>query len=180
MKDWEKFRAVNGWMRCRSIAWISYCGASLRRSDPALMALIYRRIRVFLSRIGIEDIRRRDIGGIYRRIVPVVVGWPCPKGSPGGPAEPPAATTPSESPSPVPAGPAPTPTAVPPTVPPTPVIAVPGRIAGDRAGTVERGGCGRTSNLSARGVAKECHRPSAIAAWVGTLADLAGMEEAPG
>ena len=115
--------------------------------------------RAFLSRIGIEDVRRRNVGGIDRRIVPVVVGWPCPKGSPRGPAEnpspspteshAPAATTPSESPAPVPSGPSPAPTAMPASVPSAPVITVPGQIAGDHTGTVKRRGSGTASNLGA-------------------------------
>jgi hypothetical protein len=32
--------------------------------------------------------------------------------------------------------------------------------------------------ISVRGAAKECQRPSATAAWFGTLADLAGIEVA--
>ena len=152
MKIREKFRAFtfNGWVRCRSVAWISYCGASLWRSNPARIVLIYRRIRVFLSRIGIEDIRRRDIG-VEPRVIPV--RRPCPERRPVGPAETPV-PTPTESPTaaaptpaPVPAGP--TPSASPTTVPSGPV-AVPRQIAGGHAGTVEGRRYGCASNLSSR------------------------------
>ena len=157
MKDWEKFRALGAAIWWRGAAWESGSCRLLSRSIIAPIACINRPIRAFLSWVGIEDIRRRDISSVCRRIVPVVVGWPCPKRSPGGPAESPApspteshapaATTPSESPTPVPAGPSPS--ALPTAVPPTPVIAVPSQIARDQAGAVERGGFGRARDLSA-------------------------------
>jgi hypothetical protein len=161
MKDSAEFGALNLAVLGAAVAWLWRCCAGRSRSTAAPIACIYRSIGALLTWIWIEDVRRRDICSIYRRIVPVVVGWPCPEWAPRGPAESPAAPTPTESesptaaaptPSPIPAGPSPppTPTAMPASVPSAPVIAVPGHIAGDHASTVERGGFGgRASDLSA-------------------------------
>lgn len=134
-------------------AWMSRCCAWLLRWAAMLIVRIDKPTGAFLSRIGIEDVRRREIG-VQPRIVPV--GRPCPERSPGGPAETPT-PSPTESPtptaatptpSPVPTGPAPTPAAAPSEA--INEIAAPCEVAGDHTSTVEGRGFGCASNLGAR------------------------------